>query len=93
MNTFTQTLGLSAVLLAAITTTAHAKEVKVGRSMGTGDEHVTHTYQCEDSSGSTTEETRTIGTGSFSSTKITEEVLRYSKCKLVNTELFIRNRK
>jgi len=92
MNIITKNLGLSAILFAALTANAEAKEIHV--SINTGiNSHITQTYQCDDNSGSSKEETRTVATGSFSATTIKENVHNYSKCKLVNTSVSIRQQK
>lgn len=92
MNTITKNLGLSAILFSALTANAQAKEIHVNITTGL-DSHITQTYQCDDNSGSSKVEKRHIATGSFSSTEITENVHNYSKCKLINTSVKLRQPK
>ena len=93
MNTFTQTLGLSAVLLAAITTTAHAKEITVLSQVNGGT--MSYTLNCSDSSGSTTEQTKYEQvTQVYGDVKPVQYLKHnYSDCKVIKTTLLVEERK
>lgn len=92
MNTITKNLGLSAILFAAMTANAQAKEIHVIITTGL-ESHITQTYQCDDNSGSSKVEKRHVATSGFSTTEVTENVHNYSKCKLINTSVKVRQPK
>lgn len=92
MNRFISTLGLSTVFFAAMSAQVQAKDIEVTIAVGLYNSYIKQTYSCDDSSGSTTSGTVTVGTG-FSAKSAASEINEYESCKLVNTKIRVEEKK
>ena len=85
MNRFISTLGLSTVIFVAIAAKAQAKEIEV-TVYKSFDKTVTHVYNCDESSVSTSSGEITKGTG-FSAKRVETEINQFNSCKLINAKV------